>query len=192
MRLNGRLALECALAVVLLGSGVDAQSLAPGPPGPFVIDVRGATSGIPSSPGLYPDLSGTFVVPARGFGADVGVHVYPFGLGPARVGVGVDFLHVRGTATDANATVQTLAPQISFNFGTADGWSYLSAGYGSARVEGGATATVGAVNAGGGARWFLNRHIGVGFDLRLHRLAADGAIMGKATSFSASVGLSLK
>jgi hypothetical protein len=189
---RGWVVVGLGLAVVLLGSDADAQSLAPGPPGPYVIDVRGVTTGIPAAPGLYPDLDGSFVVPARGFGGDVGAHVYPFGLGPSRVGIGVNFIHVRGSATDANTIVQIVAPQISFNFGTSNGWSYLSAGVGPARVEAGATASVSAVNAGGGARWFLNQHVAVGFDVRVYRLAADGDVMPSATTLSASVGFSLK
>ena len=40
-------------------------------------------------------------VPSRGFGYDVGGHVYLFNLGPARLGLGVNVIGVRGTATDA-------------------------------------------------------------------------------------------
>jgi hypothetical protein len=40
-------------------------------------------------------------------------------------------------------------------------------------------------NVGGGARWFLNRHFGVGFDLRFHRT-------GSSTLFGASAGVSVK
>lgn len=189
---SGRLAAWLGLAGVLLGSRVEAQSLTPGPPGPFVIDVRGVTSGIPASPGLYPDVDDASVVPARGFGLDVGAHVYLFNLGPARLGLGVNFIHARGTATDAHATFQTIAPQLSFNFGTSDGWSYLSLGAGTARVNAIASASSSAINAGGGARWFLKRHLAVGFDIRLHRIAADGDTMGRSTQLSASVGFSLK
>ena len=81
---TGRLAAWLGLAGVLLGPRVEAQGLTPGKPGPYVIDVRGVTSGIPASPGLYPDLGDQYVVPARGFGFDVGAHVYLFSLGPAR------------------------------------------------------------------------------------------------------------
>jgi hypothetical protein len=187
-----RLALCLGLAGALLGSRVSAQILAPGPPGPFVIDVRGATSGIPASPGLYPTLSETFTVPARGFGIDVGGHVYPLSLRAARLGIGVNLTYVRGTSVDATATVRTIDPQISFNFGTANGWSYLSAGLGTARVSAGTSVSVQAINAGGGARWFLTRHTAVSFDVRLHKLSAEGATMPASTLVSASVGLSLK
>ena len=189
---SGLLAAWLGLAGVLLGSRVEAQSLTPGPPGPYVVDVRGVTIGIPASPGLYPDLGDQFTVPARGFGFDVGGHVYLFNLGPARLGLGVNVIRVRGTATDADATFQTVAPQLSFNFGTSDGWSYLSLGAGTARVEAIETGSSSAINAGGGARWFMKRHLAVGFDIRVHMIAADGDIMGKSTQVSASVGLSLK
>jgi hypothetical protein len=190
---SGRLAVWLGLAGVLLGSRGEAQSLTPGPPGPiFVVDVRGTTSGIPTSIGLYPTVPDGGSVPSRGFGYDVGGHVYLFNLGAARIGLGVSVIGVRGTATDATATMNVLAPQISFNFGTSDGWSYLSVGAGTARVNAEATGSSSAINAGGGARWFIKRHIGVGFDLRLHRIAADGDTMGDSMIFAASVGFSLK
>ena len=189
---SGRLAAWLGLAGVLLGTQVEAQGLTPGKPGPFVIDVRGVTSGIPASPGLYPDLGDQYVVPARGFGFDVGAHIYLFSLGPARLGIGANYIEVRGTATDADATLETIAPQLSFNFGTSDGWSYLSVGAGTARVNAVASASSSAINAGGGARWFLKRHLAVGFDVRFHMIAADGDTMGKSTQVSASVGLSVK
>ena len=189
---TGRLAAWLGLAGVLLGPRVEAQGLTPGKPGPYVIDVRGVTIGIPASPGLYPDLGDQYVVPARGFGFDVGAHVYLFSLGPARLGIGANYIEVRGTATDADATLETIAPQLSFNFGTSDGWSYLSVGAGTARVNAVASASSSAINAGGGARWFLKRHLAVGFDVRFHMIAADGDTMGKSTQVSASVGLSVK
>ncbi|HKH72903.1 MAG TPA: hypothetical protein VKA59_16210 [Vicinamibacterales bacterium] len=189
----GRLAAWLGLAGALLGSRVEAQSLTPGPPGPiFVVDVRGATSGIPTSIGLYPTVPDGGSVPSRGFGYDVGGHVYLFNLGSARVGVGVSVTGVRGTATDAMATMNIVAPQLSFNFGSSDGWSYLSIGAGIGRVDAEATGSSSALNAGGGARWFITRHLGVGFDLRLHRIAADGDIMGDSMTFAASVGFSVK
>jgi hypothetical protein len=190
---SGRLAVWLGLAGVLLGSQAEAQSLTPGPPGPtFVIDLRGSTSGIPTSIGLYPTVPEGGSVPSRGFGYDVGGHVYLFNLGPARLGLGANVIGVRGTATDATATMNILAPQLSFNFGSSDGWSYLSAGAGTARVKAGETGSSSAINAGGGARWFLKRHIAVGFDVRWFNIAADGETMDASTVFAASVGFSVK
>jgi hypothetical protein len=114
-----------------------------------------------------------------------------FGFGPARIGLGASFLRVRATSPDAQINVQLLAPQLSFNFGTSNGWSYLSAGAGPARVDGAVAFDVGGVNAGGGARWFLNNHLGIGFDIRMHKLAAKGAFP-RTTLVSASVGMSVK
>jgi hypothetical protein len=105
-------------------------------------------------------------------------------------------------------TMTAIAPQISFNFGTTQGWSYLSGGYGSGTVRTAASGTLlgplpatatlvrdegraAAVNYGGGARWFIRDHLAVGFDLRFHRLSAVGAR--PSTKFTvASVGLSVR
>jgi hypothetical protein len=190
---SGRLAVWLGLAGVLLGSRVEAQSLTPGPPGPyFVLDVRGTTSGIPTSIGLYPTVPEGGSVPSRGFGFDVGGHVYLFNLGSARLGLGVNVLGVRGTAADASARMGIVVPQLSFNFGSSDGWSYLSIGAGSARVDAEENGSSRAINAGGGARWFIKRHLAVGFDVRLHKIAADGDTMGASTVLSTSVGFSVK
>jgi hypothetical protein len=211
-----------------------AQSLAPGPPGPYVLDVRGIAIGMPSAPTFYPTLPAATLVPARGFGADVGGQIYVLRLGPARIGVGANVIWARGTAStppqassstsssasgstapvtpsdtdddvlppvlppDTRATLLIVAPQISVNFGTADGWSYLSGGAGAAQFETatrGATQTasrstgaVTAFNAGGGARWFMTRRVAVGFDLRLHWISGTP----RSTVGSASEGLSLR
>ena len=216
-----------AVALCVTTSTALAQGTAPRPPGPFVIDLRGATSGVPSAAEFYPPIDDDaddgqdLVVPARGYGFEIGAHVYPFRLGPARVGIGVTFGRVRATAVsalpdddsedDANgddetaepATVdviasgQTLAPQVSFNFGTADGWSYLSAGYGGAAfrtrvgTEQRETTGLSALNFGGGARWFFTDHLGVGFDVRWHKVASGDRTPG-TTMFAAAVGLSVK
>lgn len=214
------LAARCVLlaAVVCCATASEAQTLSPGPPGPFVIDLRGATIGVPSDPAFFPALPVESSVPARGFGADVGAHVYPFGWGPSRVGLGVDILYARGSVAGAglSTVVKGVAPQVSFNFGSRDGWSYLSAGYGTMSLRSEApvvtrtiesddgeivvTETTGgsvesgsvpALNFGGGARWFLSRHLAVGFDLRFYRLSA-GDVTPSTMLFGAAVGVSLR
>ena len=221
------------LFVLLAPSAAPAQSLNPGPPGPFVIDIRGATSSVPSAGEFYPPPDDDenevvdLTVPARGFGFELGGHVYPFRLGPARVGLGLSYTRVRATVislpNDASSggdsggssggsqegedeaqpidvvlSGQTLAPQVSFNFGTANGWSYLSAGYGVASVTTRVSADLeretsglAVLNFGGGARWFFTRHLGVGFDVRWHRVAASDTTP-RTTMFAAAVGLSVK
>ncbi|HET9569502.1 MAG TPA: outer membrane beta-barrel protein [Vicinamibacterales bacterium] len=189
-----RLALILMLTTVALASGANAQSLNPGPPGPFVFDLRGATSNLPSDVALFPGLSADATVPARGFGGSVGGHFYPFQIGPGRFGVGVDALMVRGTTADASSLLTSVDPQISMNFGTTNGWSTLSAGIGVTRISadpGDVSESVRSFNWGGGARWFINPHFGVGFDLRVHHLAA-GDLLPKQTAISIAAGMSLK
>jgi hypothetical protein len=166
------------------------------PPGPWAIDVRGATATLPADAAFFPPISVDTLVPSRGFGFDVGAHVYLLTLGPARLGVGANYLRVRGTRPAIATTLSTLAPQLSFNFGTTDGWSYLSAGVGrawvkteAAQVMGTATRDSGALTAlnyGGGARWFLSDHIAVGFDVRFERLLGTpgASLLALAVGFS--------
>lgn len=187
-----------ALALVLAASGATvpakAQSLTPGPPGPFVFDFRGVMSGIPGSETLFAGLPAGSSVPTRGFGVNAGGHVYAFQMGPARLGFGIDVSFARGTSEAASATFVTVDPQVSVNFGTSNGWSYLSAGVGTARVSGEpgiVPDTVRAFNWGGGARWFLGAHLGIGFDVRVHHLAESEA-RPKSMSVSAAAGFSLK
>ena len=221
-----------AVGLVWLGAlaPLPAWAQASSPPGPYVLDLHVATSALPQAPGFFPVLpSGTFI-PARGLGFDVGVHIYLIRLGPARLGLGASVLRTRGhasneppasssTATrpvatrpDVDATLTNVAPQLSLNFGSADGWSYISAGAGQGDVQtatsvftasgSGSTAVttparlsdnppVRSMNVGGGARWFTRRHLAFSFDVRFHMLAA-GTGTPKTTLLAASAGLSLR
>lgn len=194
---------------VLCGAPASAQEPAPNPPGPYVIDARGVVSGLPTSDGFLPVVPTDTALPSRGFGFDLGAHVYLFGFGRSRVGVGANVIRVRGRAVSDMATLPSvegtftaLAPQVSFNFGTEEGWSYLSAGYGTGQVEMTAAPStapartrdsgrLGSINYGGGARWFLVARVAFGFDVRFHRLSAGSATPG-ATLVAASVGLSVR
>jgi hypothetical protein len=88
------------------------------------------------------------------------------------------------TFPEVTTKISGMVPQLSLNFGHSMGWSYVSAGLGRSRVESEAAATstlsafvprdsgwVKTLNYGGGARWFITDHIGVGFDLRWHKLS---------------------
>jgi hypothetical protein len=188
-----RIALVAAATLAVLSGRAGAQTLNPGPPGPFVVDVRGASSGVPSGLDFTPGLTTGATVPTRGFGAGIGGHVYLVRIGPARMGIGADVMVVRGSTADVSSTLTTVAPQLSLNFGTSDGWSYLSAGPGVARyrLDPGLSSSVRSVNFGGGARWFLGPRLGIGFDVRVHKLRA-GELTPSATAASVAVGLSLK
>ena len=189
-----RLPFTFMLTMFVLVSGANAQSLNPGPPGPFVFDLRAATTNLPSDDVLFPGLPTDATVPARGFGGSVGGHVYAFQIGAGRLGLGVDVLYARGSTVDANSSMTSVDPQISLNFGTAEGWSNLSAGVGVTRINanpGGVSESVRSINWGGGARWFIKRHLGVGFDIRIHHLAA-GDVLPKQTAISIGAGFALK
>jgi len=181
----------------LVATPAAAQSLDPGPPGPWVVDVRGVLSGLPTSEAFYPGRPAGTSVPARGFGIDVGGHVYPFRFAAARIGLGADVLIARGSALDVSATLTTVAPQMSFNFGSSDGWSYLTVGLGVAHLAfvPGESTNVRSLNFGGGARWFTGPHLGIGFDIRFHRMAEGGSLDAPTPAFmpvTVAVGLSLK
>jgi len=183
-------------------------------------------SGAPGSASFYPPVTTEIRVPQRAFGFGAGAHIYAFRIGVARLGFGADLMRARGSATTAASTtstesststasagtffaamtVTTIAPQLSFNFGSHEGWSYLSGGYGisttHAKVDvrasvageagtGSRDRHVSTLNVGGGARWFLRERIAVGFDVRFHRLLATDAVA--ATQIvGLSVGLSLR
>jgi len=228
-----RLALR-VLVVVLTATPAAGQIAPPAAPGPYVIDLRAATSGLSTNPAFFPTSPEGTNVPTRGYGGDVGAHVYPMQLGIARLGVGVGLMQVRGTASPATPSSSTsssatgattphvkaaltiIAPQLSFNFGSAAGWSYLSAGVGRARVTSATSAFGGtgagssvtpagdansglvqSLNIGGGARWFMKAHLGVSFDVRLHRISAGEAqgnrpATPRTTVMAASVGISVR
>ena len=233
----GRWTWRLVAAVVLFGPGaVSAQSLTPGKPGPYVIDLRAAMSGLPKSSAFHPVIPESTLVPSRGFGLDVGGQIFVGSIGPARLGFGANVVRARGTATTpapassgatppptsggtlsllsasdpirVAITLTAVTPQISFNFGTSDGWSYLSGGYGAAWINTTAEGTSAflpagpltlstkegasrAANYGGGARWFIRPHLAVGFDVRFLRVRSSG-LRPATTEVLASAGVSLR
>ena len=196
-----------AAALVLRAAIGSAQS-ANEPLPRFVADVQGVSAGLPSAAGWTPSLPPNTSVPTRGLGLQGSAHVL-FG----RLGAGATVLFARGETTPVSGTpavktsVRALAPHVSLNFGHRLGWSYVSTGYGGAQVNSesapsGATQSasahsgwVSALNFGGGARWFLREHFGVGFDLRWHRLSSrevEGGTAPSQTMFVLGVGVSVQ
>lgn len=185
----------------LLGLAALASAQTADPLPRFVVDLRGTTAGLPTSLGWTPLIPMGTEVPSRGLGLEGGAHIFVVRARRMSLGLGATWLVARGstsTTIAAGATapaiplpdVQTrmtvLAPQLSLNFGRQLGWSYISAGLGRGKVSSTASATAAntaavvngvdewtrAINFGGGARWFVNEHVGVGFDLRWHKFAA--------------------
>ena len=176
--------------VVWAGAAARAQDEAR-PIGPFVLDVRGSMPGFPDDPQLAQSRGLTVEeLPGRGLGGDAGVHVYllkwkviTFGIGAhgtlarSRAGAAAeDGVEIRRAVT---ARFASFTPQLSFNFGTGDGWSYISGGIGKATwstIPDGRAAIPGdaerltTINYGGGARWFARRHLAFHVDVRFHAI----------------------
>ena len=212
MRHGRQWAAAVLIAAAAVMAAVPAAGQTPARPGPWVLDIRGVTSAVPTDTTFYPTLTST-IVPSRGFGVDFGGHVYLFNLGAARVGLGANVIGVRATVNAASTqsesaepgqrvtlTLRAIAPQVSFNFGSRDGWSYLSAGLGlgsvSSRTENASpgereSGRLRTVNYGGGARWFMTPRLAFGVDLRAYQLAAgDGTP--RVSVFAAGAGLSIR
>jgi hypothetical protein len=198
------------------------------PPGPFVIDVRGVISGFTPTAAVGAPFALTKTqLPNRGLGFDLGAHVYPLRRRHITLGIGANWLNVRGSKVPdplvlpndptVKEKFQTLAGQLSLNFGSSDGWSYISGGLGSSRrtiqvfpvTQSGSTVTPptdttvtaqGArsktINYGGGARWFASSHIAFGFDLRWYAVnpsveTTTMPALPRQTLFVANVGISI-
>ena len=114
------------------------------PVGGFVVDVRGSVAPygrnevLAGSRGLDP-----LATPATGLGFEAGAHAYPLRWRVITFGVGASFHTSRGNRGpdllgQPGPTLQTtftaISPQVSFNFGGRDGWSYLSGGMGTSRL----------------------------------------------------------
>lgn len=188
------------------------------PPGPFALDVRFAMPNFNTGSALADPLGfRTAQLPGRGWGWDVGVQGYPLRRKRFALGLGVALVRTSGSKApdpeDENAvddpTIETrfnaLVPQLSLNFGTGRGWSYIGGGYAfMQRATGDVEAQIElwprltGIHYGGGARWFLNRHVAFSFDLRFYRIpeqAGEGTIVPfqpKSRLFLSSVGLSFK
>jgi hypothetical protein len=105
---------------------------------------------LPRAAGLFPDVPSGTLVATAGLAFDAGGHVYLIRIGPGRVGIGAGFTRVSGKTSSqpvpsgsassialpsVHTRITTIAPQLSFNFGTSNGWSYISAGIGPAKAR---------------------------------------------------------
>lgn len=190
-------------ATVLLVLGVVRPSGAQDPPPPiprFALDLRGsvpkfttedelaASRGIPQTE-----------LPSRGWGADVGLHVYVLKWKAVTFGLGGLLTLARavksprpastGVAAVAGLTERftSVTPQLSFNFGDGEGWSYISGGIGPAQRTlvplGGGISVIDeqrlrTINYGGGARWFIKSHLAFTLDVRFHQIDPTVGLLG--------------
>ncbi len=97
-----------------------------------------------------------------------------------------------------------LSPQITFNFGHRNGWSYVGGGLGTSRlnvypqqpttpVQRGSRT----LNYGGGARWFLTPNVALSLDLRFFAISPLEQLGGqpgspRMTLMAANVGVSVR
>lgn len=211
------------IIVALLGVCLGARPVAAQDPppriGPFVIDVHGTMPRFPSDDQQLADSRGLRLseLPGAGLGLHAGAHVYPLRWKAVTFGLGADLTmgrahHGAGEIADNvfdRATTERfthIAPQISFNFGDGDGWSYLSGGIGTstwavvpdaARAQAPDTEHLTTINYGGGARWFMKRHLAFSFDVRFYAIDPTTPLPGKPTGprttlLAFGAGISLK
>jgi hypothetical protein len=201
MRLASRLALAGALLITCA-----APALAQAPPpkiGPFVVDLHGLfvkfpnTQALGDSRGLDPTQ-----LPGAGFGGGVGLHLYllkwkqvTFGIGGEVVGLRAHKVPTADVLTSGLPAVTekflSASPQLSFNFGGMNGWSYISGGVGLSQwsiVADGAESQDADIerlrtfNYGGGARWFVKKHLAFSFDVRFYTIDPGTPAFGFAGS----------
>ncbi len=204
-RMTCRAYVLAAGAVLVAASTALAQQRDPLPR--FSADVRGTSVSLPTSEGWSPPVPAGVQVPARTVGLEAGAHVFVLRFRGGALGVGGTLLIARGKTSpptiqpipgatppppqpdlpDVSTRLTTWVPQVSLNFGHRNGWSYISAGIGRARVESsiipatvlgppvdsGWTRTI---SYGGGARWLIKEHVGFAVDLHWHKLAGVSAI----------------
>lgn len=193
----------CVWATVLLVFGAARPGRAQDPPPPiprFALDLRATVPKFTTEEELAASRGvAQTELPSRGWGGDVGLHIYllkwkvvTFGLGgqltlaravksprPASAGVAaVEGLTERFTS---------VTPQLSFNFGDGDGWSYISGGIGPAQrtlVPTGSDLSVideqrlRTINYGGGARWFIKSRLAFTLDVRFHQIDPAPGLLG--------------
>jgi hypothetical protein len=184
---------------LLLASARGAGAQPPPPPiGAYVVDVRGALARFKEDPNVAAAIDVDVKnLPTRGLGLATGAHWYPLRRGRITFGLGAEVMFARDSrsieatgTTPASPTVSTrvsaIAPQLSFNFGHRDGWSYISGGTGWARLTStredataaGSAGRTRAINYGGGARWFTSPRRAFTFDVRFYAISPRAATSG--------------
>ena len=202
---------------MLCCAGVEAQDRPP-TIGPVVLDLRGTFPNFPGDTQLAASRGlSTAELPGRGLGVEIGAHVYLFSWRAVTVGIGGQLTLARAHWSEPAVPEGTsprgvtehfvsVAPQLSLNFGSGDGWSYLSGGIGRSVwsiVPDGADRILSdeerlpTINYGGGARWLTTRHVAFTFDVRFHAIDPGGAHAGhpgspRTTLLIMGAGVSLK
>lgn len=204
------------MLAAVVGGAHQADAQEPPPPiPPLAVDLHGTVATFSDDPtlalsrGLDPSE-----LPGRGFGGDVAVHVYPLKYRSVTFGFGGRLTTSRAHRTQAQPSelrpvterFTYLGPQLSFNFGTGAGWSYISGGIGASKwsvVPDGSVAQqpdeerLKTIDYGGGARWFAKPHLAFSFDLRFYAINPSSPLAGlpsgpRTTLMVFGAGISLK
>lgn len=183
---------------------VPATARAQDPPpriGPFVLDIHGTFPRFPADDQQLADSRALLLreLPGAGLGLHTSAYVYPLRWKAVTFGIGGDLTLARASKAApqiaegivgraVTETFSHIAPEISFNFGDGDGWSYLSGGIGPgvwSLVPAGFVATAAdterlqTINYGGGARWFIKRHLAFSFDVRFYAINPSTPVLGR-------------
>lgn len=201
-RLHLALPLAC---LILFGTVHDLRAQIREPVGPFVVDARVALPRFKEDVGVASAIGvDSVALPTRGLGLVLGAHWYPVRSARIALGVGGEVLLSSASRTPeaedpaegapptaAAPTVETrfsaVSPQISLNFGSGRGWSYLTGGFGWAGFTterddapvADPESRPRVLNYGGGARWFAREHVAFAVDLRFYALGAQEATTGR-------------
>ena len=193
------------LAVSLLFVAASAFAQDPAPPpleepiAPFVFDAHGTLARFKQDAASAEALGVPAAdLPTRGLGLAVGAHLYPVRKRNFALGLGGEILlrarasHTIPASVDGGLEGPTIvtrltavSPQLSLNFGKRNGWSYLSGGLGWAKLttelqdeslqEPQSNART--LNYGGGARWFIKKHLAFSFDVRFYAISPQEATL---------------
>ena len=182
----------------------------------FVMDVHGTIPRFPNSAVLAESRAMTLAeLPGAGFGLQASIHLYPARWRAVTFGIGAEVAGSRArsqpspevsSARAADEKFLTAAPQLSFNFGTGDGWSYLSGGIGLSQwslIPSGREPwpsdieRLKTINYGGGARWFAKSHLAFSFDVRFYAINPGPPYLGhegspRTTLMIIGAGVSIK
>jgi outer membrane protein with beta-barrel domain len=181
----------CAAALVVLCAASPLRAQDPPPRiGPFVLDLHASVPQFPSNDSQLAEsrrIDGLAELPGSGLGIQAGAHLYLLKIKAVTFGIGAEFAAGRASQTPAAGTTtpaleerfSTFSPQLSLNFGTGRGWSYLSGGIGVSNwalvpegreVSEADSEPLKTINYGGGARWFIKPHLAFSLDVRFYAI----------------------
>jgi hypothetical protein len=189
-----RLTQSClsAIPIVVLVGAVPARAQEPPPRIPlFAVDLHATFPKFPVEQNLADSRDMTLAeLPGRGLGLQAAVTFYPVKWRAITFGIGGEVTANRASQTPADTTTGvraaqekflSAAPQLSFNFGSGKGWSYISGGLGVSQwsiIPDGRdepfpsdTESLKTLNYGGGARWFIRPHLAFSFDFRFYSVS---------------------